>query len=56
MGHGLLQRRDPIRRKSLQDGTIIAPAVFGLQENRERKWLLGGVNPRINYNTAALKS
>ena len=54
MGHGLLQRRDPIRRKSLQDGSMIALALFGLQENHERKWLLG-VNPSIKNNTSALK-
>ena len=34
----------------------MAPKTFDYQEMNEKKCLGVGVNPRINYNTAALKT
>ena len=34
----------------------MAPKTFDYQEENEKKVIGGGINPRINYNTAALKT
>lgn len=54
MGHGLLQRRDPIRRKSLQDGTMI-DSLFSAYKKIMKESGFWGVNPSIKNNTSALK-